>query len=44
MAALLSLLLFGEALPPLWWAGYSCILLGLALLTNGQRPPREKDE
>eukprot|EP00802_Teleaulax_amphioxeia_P025267 Tamp_26099.p1 GENE.Tamp_26099~~Tamp_26099.p1 ORF type:complete len:196 (+),score=28.02 Tamp_26099:60-590(+) len=33
--AILSMLVFGETLPPLWWGGFTCILLGLVLLASG---------
>ena len=33
--AIISMILFDESLPPLWWAGFSMILLGLAFLTYG---------
>ena len=33
--AMMSMIVFGEALPALWWAGFTCILIGVALLTAG---------
>jgi drug/metabolite transporter (DMT)-like permease len=44
LSALVGFILFGEYLPLTWWAGATCILLGLYLISRGEAPKEQKKE